>query len=98
MAWKKQFGLLVPYQLKTRRTDLLSVWIILSYKQAQKPSKAVLSTPVGDVDNLAKSILDALQDCGCFDNDRQVVDLHVRKQYGTEDYIKFNIEKAPNWG
>jgi len=33
----------------------------------------------GDVDNLAKSVLDALTDCGCWDDDAQVVGLIVTK-------------------
>lgn len=34
-----------------------------------------------DVDKLARMLLDALQDAHLFDNDGQVVDLHLRKRY-----------------
>lgn len=37
----------------------------------------------GDVDNYAKTVLDCLHGI-VFDNDSQVVDLHVRKKWGCE--------------
>lgn len=42
---------------------------------------AATSLRTGDVDKLARLVLDALEDGGLLDNDAQVVDLHTRKVY-----------------
>lgn len=39
----------------------------------------------GDIDKLARTILDALQDAGILTNDAQVVDLTTRKRYPAEE-------------
>ena len=39
----------------------------------------------GDVDNLAKAVLDAMVQGGVLPDDSQVVDLHVRKAYAERD-------------
>jgi hypothetical protein len=47
----------------------------------------------GDVDNLAKSVLDALNGIA-WDDDSQVVDLRVIKAFGPMDYVDLWIEPA----
>ncbi|MFV0395652.1 MAG: RusA family crossover junction endodeoxyribonuclease [Coprobacillaceae bacterium] len=37
---------------------------------------------IGDADNITKPILDILQNNGKFENDRQIVDLHIIKLFG----------------
>lgn len=48
------------------------------------------SNPIGDVDNLSKSILDALEGVAYY-NDRQVLDLHITKRYANEDAVSIKI-------
>lgn len=45
------------------------------------PSGAIWCDGGGDVDNLAKAVLDCLTDAGWWHDDRQVVILHVLKDY-----------------
>ena len=37
---------------------------------------------IGDIDNITKPILDILQSTGKFKNDKQIVDLHIKKLFG----------------
>lgn len=47
----------------------------------KRPQKLTSSIPVGDVDNYAKAALDAVNDAGLWDDDKQVVSLRVSKRY-----------------
>jgi Holliday junction resolvase RusA-like endonuclease len=49
--------------------------------------------PIGDCDNYAKTIMDALQK-HAFEDDRQVVELRVRKRYGLSDMIIVRINEV----
>jgi len=93
VKWKSDFGLLVPYTAKQNLSGLVKVFIYCRYATPKKQSKDVL-TPAGDVDNLAKSVMDALQDCGVIKNDRQVVSLTVAKAYSVCDEVEVRIENA----
>ena len=44
--------------------------------------KSITSRNWGDVDNFLKAVMDALTGI-CYDDDRQVVDVHARKFFGT---------------
>ena len=49
---------------------------------------------VGDLDNITKPILDILQQNGNIKNDRQIVELNLKKSFGhKENSIIINIEK-----
>lgn len=57
--------------------------------QRPKSTPASVKFPVKartDVDNLAKAVLDALQNAGIIDNDCIVTDLSVSKRYADEDH------------
>lgn len=49
--------------------------------------------PVGDCDNYAKGVMDALQK-HLFEDDRQVVDLRISKRYGLTDLIIVRINEV----
>lgn len=66
----------------------LKVELSFSYKTPKRPTT---DCPVGDCDNLAKSVLDALEGIA-YENDRQVMDLHIKKFYGTEDAVCIRID------
>lgn len=93
VKWKSDFGMLVPYTAKQNLSGLCEVYIGAGYARPSKQAKTVL-TPVGDVDNIAKSVLDALQDCGVITNDRNVITLKVEKYYTTQDEIVVQIDAA----
>ncbi|RDI02932.1 RusA family crossover junction endodeoxyribonuclease [Caldimonas thermodepolymerans] len=51
----------------------------------QPIKKSKFTTPAGDVDNLAKGVLDMLTKKGFYGDDRQIVDLHVTKRFPRDD-------------
>ena len=57
-----------------------------------KPKKTILSTPRGDVDNLAKHPLDALRKAGVIGDDHQIVELLTVKRWAEPgEYAHCNI-------
>lgn len=50
--------------------------------------------PVGDTDNLAKGVMDAFTEAGVWVDDRQVVELHVTKQYSSRNAVVVVVEAA----
>lgn len=62
---------------------------------SKKPKTSKLPAPRPDVDNLGKSILDAITKDGRFwKDDAQVVNLTVLKRWGESDSITVSIEPA----
>lgn len=58
----------------------------------QSPLKTVLAAPRGDVDNLAKGVLDAATKTKRFWNDdSQIVDLFVAKRWGPADEVQLHV-------
>lgn len=60
-----------------------------------KPKTSKLSKPRGDVDNYAKSIMDALTAAGAWGDDEQVIDLRVVKRWadkGEDGYFTVAIQ------
>lgn len=56
--------------------------------------KSKYTTPMGDVDNFAKGVMDTMTDCGWWDDDRQVMDLHVSKRFplpGEQPHINVSL-------
>lgn len=54
------------------------------------------TTPKGDVDNLAKPLLDVLTKQGWYEDDRQIVDLYVTKRFpdpGETPHIRFQLHE-----
>jgi Holliday junction resolvase RusA-like endonuclease len=47
----------------------------------KKPKTSKLPFPRSDVDNFAKSVMDAATEAGVWDDDRQVQSLHVHKDW-----------------
>lgn len=74
----------------TKLEGKLKVELGFCYKTPKRPTTDI---PVGDVDNLAKSILDALHGVA-FTDDRQVVELHVKKQYAEDDAVYIDIQNV----
>ena len=64
-------------------------------KSKQKDAAIGLIRPASrpDIDNYAKSILDALNDHTWLD-DCQVFDLHIQRLYGAEPQIKISVEEV----
>ncbi len=60
------------------------------YRQAAKFKKGVTSKRYGDIDNLAKAILDALNGI-CWQDDSQISELHVTKNLADEPRIEIEI-------
>lgn len=62
------------------------------FRQAAKFKKGVTSKRYGDIDNLAKSILDALNGI-CWKDDSQISELHVTKNLADTPHIEISIEE-----
>ena len=56
-------------------------------------SRQELYTKPGDIDNYAKGVCDALNKI-CYEDDAQIVEMHITKQYAEEDYAEVKIEEA----
>jgi Holliday junction resolvase RusA-like endonuclease len=59
-------------------------------------AKSKFSTPMGDVDNFSKGLMDALTDEGWWEDDRQVMSLFVQKRFPEADeepHIQFSISE-----
>jgi len=65
-----------------------------SKKQREAALRGLVACKVGDADNLAKSVLDALTKAGVWQDDKQVDELLIRKCYGERDEIVVRIERA----
>jgi crossover junction endodeoxyribonuclease RusA len=69
----------------------LTVGLIVT---AKRPKTTKLSAPKPDVDNYAKSILDAMTKAGVWADDSQVEFLAVKKQWGPEDNISVEVRRG----
>jgi Holliday junction resolvase RusA-like endonuclease len=69
----------------------LAIWLRMPASWSKK-RKAVLNraTTRPDVDNVAKAFLDGMSGVAWL-NDRQVVDLHITKGYGTRDVVVVSV-------
>ncbi|WP_197517126.1 RusA family crossover junction endodeoxyribonuclease [Burkholderia singularis] len=59
-------------------------------------AKSKYTTPMGDVDNLAKGVMDTLTDEGWWEDDRQIMQLAVRKRFpeqGEDPHIRIFIRE-----
>ena len=70
-------------------------------KSAKKSDRELMITnkkrPIKrpDVDNLGKSIADSLNGVA-YDDDSQIVDMHIRKWYAIDDYVIIDIKEVYN--
>jgi len=66
--------------------------LLMVFKTPLKVKNNKYSMPVGDVDNLYKSIADSLEGV-VYENDRQIVETKIKKMYGEFDCIFINIKE-----
>lgn len=60
------------------------------YRQRSKFKKGVTSKKYGDIDNLAKAVLDALNGI-CWQDDSQISELHVTKHLADKPRIELEV-------
>lgn len=100
--WRKDFARLFPWQ--SSRAALCGPLVVSlvfvcavprSYSKTEREAalRGMVHCKVGDTDNCAKSVLDALTKSGVWQDDKQVDELHVVKRYGATDEIHIKIEK-----
>lgn len=87
--WKEKAKELIEAQIEERLHGALRVSIECYVK---KPKTSKLTIPKGDVDNYAKSVLDALTSAGAWADDSQVTNLQVSKDFHHSDIIIIRIE------
>lgn len=89
-AFEKTFAHLAKTHVRTSPLEgPLSCRIVLYFASPKKPAKPY---PKGDIDNFAKSILDALNGVLYFD-DSQVCLLEVTKEYSDRGRICVSLDK-----
>lgn len=80
-AWKSCAALLIQQEMKRikakKLTGPLHVYCAFGMKRGKVPIEATRA----DLDNLAKSLLDAATNAGLWDDDRQIVDLQCVKVF-----------------
>lgn len=76
-AFQKTLHQLLPPAAEPLKGELL----VEVHCVCKSIAKSKFTTPMGDVDNFAKSYLDALTSRGYYLDDRQIVDLHVTKRF-----------------
>ena len=100
-AWKKAAADAVNDELDLVLADLppetfplhgpVTVGLIVTVK---RPKTTKLDHPKPDVDNYAKSILDAMTQAKVWDDDEQVAFLAVQKKWGDEDSIGIEVRQG----
>jgi Holliday junction resolvase RusA-like endonuclease len=101
MEWKKEFAFMAHLRGQPKQNGRLSVSIVCAVVPPKSCSKNEYAArieggiPSGDVDNYGKSVLDALQDAGLFDDDKQVCKLVVEKKYAAQGGVWVTIERLP---
>ena len=88
----KQFIALKARNFKAFDNVPLAVKISCFFKPSKTASKNKYSMPRGDVDNYAKTYLDALEGV-LYENDTQVEELTVIKKYATADAVFIEIKE-----
>lgn len=99
-AWQRDFIKLFPWQ-RSRQPLRGPLEVFLTFtcavpKSYTKTERAaalsgLVPCKVGDADNLAKSVLDALTEVGLWQDDKQVDRLTVVKAYGECDGIQIGV-------
>ena len=87
----KEYVKLLCRAFKHYGTQSLIVELIFTFKRPKRLSKNKYSMPVGDLDNLEKTYLDALEGI-VYEDDRQIVEKHSKKQYGDEDSVEITLK------
>jgi len=70
----------------------LSVEILCVFKPSKTHKRNKYPLPIGDVDQYAKTVLDALEGT-LYSNDTLVQELRVKKMYGASDTIFIDIKE-----
>jgi Holliday junction resolvase RusA-like endonuclease len=87
--YKSLFGKSVPVSIE------IDAVFGIPKSYSKKKRKAALDGTLGyfgvkDIDNIVKSVLDALVGC-CFQDDRQIVSVKASKRFGESPFIRISI-------
>lgn len=95
-AYKNQSGVIFPTEmpLKLRIRAFMGIPSTFSKKKKTRAIQSELRpTKKPDADNIAKSVLDALNGVAYAD-DKQVVDLGIKKYYGEVERLEIEIQEV----
>jgi len=93
-------SLVLPYRPKAPLDGILEldiVWIFPYRKSESKKNKEQQTMPCitkPDCDNIAKGLLDAMQQAKFFVDDSRIYDLRIRKIYSNETGIKIKLKQT----
>jgi len=91
-AWKAAALLLIKQEMKRWKVKKFTGPLRVSCEFALKRGAVPIERTKPDLDNLAKSLLDAATNAGLWQDDRQVVELSLRKRFaGGAPYITLNV-------
>ncbi|WP_071738536.1 MULTISPECIES: RusA family crossover junction endodeoxyribonuclease [Burkholderia] len=95
-VYQKEIAALLPKTDEPPLTDKLSITLEFVCKPI---AKSKFTTPMGDVDNFAKGVMDTLTDEGWWEDDRQIMRLLVTKRFPEDSeeqpHIRINITRLP---
>lgn len=92
--WKAAAAALLVEQLEGR--EPLEGPLFVSIRcYSERPKTTKLSAPKPDVDNYAKSVLDAMTAAGVWGDDCQVEMLEVSKAWSSEGFIAVTVKQLP---
>ncbi|WP_325341645.1 RusA family crossover junction endodeoxyribonuclease [Xylophilus sp.] len=93
-AYKKLLLSLLPPSPAT----LLAPLVLAATFVCKPIAKSKFDTPMGDIDNFAKPLMDVLTKAGWYGDDRQVVSVRLDKRFpqpGEQPHIRFTLQPAP---
>ena len=77
----------------TKLNGELSMDCLFIFKQSKTNHKNKMSMPVGDVDGLIGSLMDACEGV-LYDNDRCIVEINSKKMWGHEDMFIMTLKEV----
>ena len=86
---------LLQYKLSgfNKLSGELEMDCLFIFKKAKGNAKNKYSMPVGDVDNLIGSIMDACEGV-LYENDRCITDIKSKKMWGDEDLVFITVKEV----
>ena len=95
VEWRKKVMSAVASEMRDGSTEPVTYQcaVLLQIFKKEPRTKTERSIPLGDVDNYAKAILDAMQSAGLLVDDKLVMDLRVQKAYSEKPHAIIEVYK-----
>lgn len=88
LAFRREYPDRMPYE----KNVPICVEIVAHFKRPKKPNASEFVVKKPDIDNIAKSVCDALNGVAYYD-DAQISTLIVKKRYANEESVTVTVKK-----